>query len=366
MMKRGYGLAFFFAVLLSCMAHASSEPAPAAGMFDRDGDGSLSELELEAFLAQATEMSLSEFNLDLDDALSDDEVLAIKREFTRRRLEARRIAEEYSRQPRLPAQRPGWGVLVRGSHLDVDLTNAQFGRKSATSANFSMTEDLASRSRVMGIKGALLRPFALGAEMQRWLVPGVELNRLSNQTQPDREIDSVTFRLGSDFYFESERIRGGSLQLRVNPLVTTNFGFDVDVRAIEIQLEPDLDFHAKLGPLEYDFRVLVQSEYGQVVDAGKRRDLQEGDSFSRLGFKLDSRFRPGNSALLEGLEGILSYEHFEDLSGDLRARQLLRMGLAYEVDLVANLTLETSYTRGDTSVALEDEETWTIGLGFKL
>lgn len=366
MMNITFSLGVFLTALLSGTAFASGEFSTEPGSFDEDRDGDLSEIELAAFLAKATQVSLMDFDLDIDDTLSDDEVSSIKQAFKVLLAEARRIAEEYSRRDQPPAKPPAWGVLIRRSHADVDLKDPRFGRKSATSASFSMTEDIASDSSVIGIKGAVLRPIALGGNSQHWLVPGVELNRLSNQTEPDREIDSLTFRLGSDFYFESDWFRGGSLHLRVSPLLTTNLGFDVDVRALEVQLEPDLRLVSSIGPLEYDFRMLIQSEYGEVVDAGNRTDLRAGDRFSRIGVKMGARFWPTNLELLDGVEGILSYERFEDFSGDLRARQLLRAGFAYQFELISNLTLETSYTRGDTSVALEDEETWTIGLGIKL
>ena len=52
----------------------------------------------------------------------------------------------------------------------------------------------------------------------------------------------------------------------------------------------------------------------------------------------------------------------QDIGSDSR----IVAALEYKLDEEGRLTLETKYFRGDSSVALEDEETWTVGLGVKL
>ena len=52
----------------------------------------------------------------------------------------------------------------------------------------------------------------------------------------------------------------------------------------------------------------------------------------------------------------------QDIGSDSR----IVAALVYKLDEEGRLTLETKYLRGDSSVALEDEETWTVGLGVKL
>lgn len=363
-------------LLLPSSAHAGP-----AKDFDKDCDGMLSKEEFSIFYKSLDVISAIEFDANTDGGLSGEEVAAMNAALAAQLQQARQAADAYRRaqletsqggQARCPdSEQKLWGILVRASHTDVDLQDLAGSSASANGATFSVTEDLASDSSVVAIKGALLRPVRFEAESPYWLLPGIELNRLTNETSPEREIDSVTLRVGSDFQLTPKWLDSGSLHLRLNPLLTTNFGFDVDVRALEGQFEPYVDAlglggENHLGPMAYRLRALMQLEYGEVFDAGKRTDLSEGDAFSRLGVKLSMKLRPRNVAWLEGLEGALGYERFENLGGDLRARQLLTASLAYRLPRLQNISFETKYTRGDTSVALEDEESWTLGLGIKL
>ena len=339
--------------------------------FDSDKDGMLSAQEFGEYYRQVDAPSILSFDLDADGHLSRDELDAVAVEVARLFQIAQGDATELARNRSDGTLIERLGVLIRESHASVNLNAEQPGLAQEPGANFSMTQDIASDSRVISVKGAVLRPFRLGGDSRHWLLPGVEFNRLTNETEPQREVDSLTFRIGSDFSFRTERFGGGGVSLRVNPLLTTNFGFDVDVRALEVQLEPfwgagGLGAERAIGPVALRTRLLFQGEYGEVFDAGQRIDLREGDSFARAGAKLGVMIWPDRIELLEGLAGALNYEWHQDLGGDLRARRLFNASLYYQLDSLGHLTLESRYVKGDTSVALEDEETWMIGLGVRL
>ena len=383
---------------LPCMpVSASSAPgAPQANgsgteqpadvvIYDENRDGLLSPEEFATFYGQSKSRPLVEFDVDADGRLSKAEIRVIEVELAKLAGQAREQASDYAARAQrdnaegegLEAEEvansplPLWGLMVRESHGEVNLRDPEVNLRRVRGASVAMTQDIGSDSRIVSVKGAILRPTRLGADSNHLLLPGIELNRLTNDTEPEREVDSLTFRLGSAFRFERQWLGGSALYVHVNPLVTTNFGFDVDVRAIEIQMEPSLGDEGLgadwgIGPLGMRLRMLFQAEYGEVVDAGNRDYLREGDSFSRLGAKFGLKLVPKGIELIEGLEGSINYEHFEDLSGDLRARSLLSAALQYKLDEDGRLTLETKYFRGDSSVALENEETWTVGLGVKL
>ena len=339
--------------------------------FDADRDGMLSAQEFGNYYRQSDAPSILSFDLDADGHLSRDELEALAAEVERLFRVAQGNAEELTRKKSGESLIERLGVLIRESHASVNMNTQEPRLAQEPGANFSMTQDIASDSRVISVKGALLRPFRLGGDSRHWLLPGVEFNRLTNETEPQREVDSLTFRIGSDFNFNTERFGGGGVSLRVNPLLTTNFGFDVDVRALEVQLEPfwgagGLGAERAVGPVALRTRLLFQGEYGEVYDAGQRIDLREGDSFARAGAKLGLMIWPDGVEPLEGLAGALNYEWHQDLGGDLRARRLFAASLYYQLDSLGHITLESRYVKGDTSVALEDEETWMIGLGVRL
>ena len=366
----------YVASSICCFACAALAPASFANFSENiakyDADGDVSPDEFAAYYHAREAPSILTFDLDADGILSDTELAALAAKMTKLHADAAEqvggfagdSASKKSLVERL-------GVLIRESHAEANLGADDSGLSEIRGANLSMTQDMASESRVISLKGSVLRPLGLGTASRHWLLPGIEFNRLTNETEPEREIDSLTLRIGSEFAFDTKRFGGGGVRLRVNPLVTTNFGFDVDVRALEVQLEPNwgqggLGAERQFGPMGIHTRLLFQSEYGEVVDAGDRRDLHEGDAFARAGAKLATMLWPVGIRLLDGLAGSLTYEWHHHLSGDLRARKLFTAGLYYQLDALGQVTLESKYIRGDTSVALEDEETWTIGLGVKL
>ncbi len=338
--------------------------------YDVGRDGDISAEEFAAYYHESRAPSILKFDFNADGTLSSEELSALADEMAALHAaateRARAFAEKNSSKPFMERL----GLLIRESHAQANLGAERSSLAEIRGANFSMTQDIASESRVISMKGSVLRPLTLGQASRHWLLPGVEFNRLTNETEPEREIDSLTFRIGSEFTFDSKRFDGG-VRLRVNPLITTNFGFDVDVRALEVQVEPSwgqggLGAERRFGPMSIHTRLLFQAEYGEVVDAGERPDLRAGDGFARAGAKLGAMFQPVDIALIDGLAGSLSYEWHQDLSGDLRARRLFVAGIYYQLDALGQVTLESKYIQGDTSVALEDEETWTIGLGVKL
>ena len=355
-------LAFLLGPSLAC---ASFE------QYDGDGDGALSAPEFAEYYRASAAPSILEFDLDADGRLDEGELESLASQISRLHEAATRAAKLLTGQAQGESLVERLGLLIRESHAEANLGDDGSGLAEIRGASFSMTQDIASESRVISMKGSVLRPVNLGRSSRHWLLPGVEFNRLTNETEPEREIDSLTLRVGSEFSLDTKKFGGGGVRLRVNPLITTNFGFDVDVRALEIQVEPNwgqggLGAEKRLGPMSVHARLLFQAEYGEVFDAGERPDLNEGDAFARAGAKLGAMFWPVGVDLLDGLGGSLSYEWHQDLSGQLRARKLFSAGLYYQLDALGQVTLESKYIRGDTSVALEDEETWMIGLGVKL
>ncbi len=338
--------------------------------YDTDSDGHLSAREFAVYYHEKEAPSILKFDVDADGALSDEELAALAAEMATLNAAATERASLFADENSSMSVMERLGLLIRESHAEANPGADHSDLAEIRGANFSMTQDMASDSRVISMKGSVLRPLNLGRTSRHWLLPGVEFNRLTNETEPEREIDSLTFRIGSEFTVNSNRLGGGA-RLRVNPLVTTNFGFDVDVRALEVQIEPNwrlgsLGSARRWGPVSIHTRLLFQGEYGEVVDAGERSDLQEGDAFARAGARFGATLWPVGIEPLDGLAGSLNYEWYQDLSGDLRARRLFTAGLYYQLDALGQVTLESKYIKGDTSVALEDEETWTIGLGVKL
>ena len=267
---------------------------------------------------------------------------------------------------------PKVGAVVRETYEELGFGVKPKVKEKAKGAQFAITGDKNKGNTTLTIKGAVMRPVRWGAH--RVFLPGLEFNRIKTGADANKSVNTLTFRAGLHFEHLRKRQDGGKLPLvqsvysRVNPLVTTSFDFDVDVRGIEVQLEPvmtGVGFGASngVGPLEYLGRVTLQVEFGRVFDAGGRVDLVEGETFGRLGPRFSVRVWPRAH---DRLVTSLSYEYLERLSADTRARKLFKAAISYDLDADGALKFETKYTNGDSSVALENEETWTVGVALKI
>jgi len=219
------------------------------------------------------------------------------------------------------------------------------------------------------LKGALMYPYKLdGSEKvsaTKYLVPSLTFHQLRNSDEEKPNIDTLSFRLGYDSEVEKFitplSYIGGGLEL------ATNSDFDEEVASFDFYFIPNanlpfLHTDRRIGPFMLNFSPTFIAEYGEVLEAGENNNLTQDETFSRVGANIDINMRLFSSKRYSLAS---SYNYFSSIGGELRDRKLFSLKLKYQLDETGNYFLTGGYANGDRTTKLEDEESWTIGLGVK-
>ncbi len=341
--------------------------SPPLSRFDANLDGRISGEELEAASVALGELEgrvsgcVEDFMVDYPEGQDLDAFLAQKS-----------ICVLHASDEQLGIEIPE-RIMVRSSTEDLVIFKPK-GQETRKGALFSFARDVGSSENVASIQGSIFRPINLarGAAQEdriHYLVPSVSLNLISNDSDENEDIDTVSFKAAYETGFSTDRIDW--TRFSISPVWTTDSRFNLDIRSADLQLEPTLlgtgmNAARTVGPIRFRWRGFLQAEYGRVWDNDDRPDLVEDASFGRLGGKVAFRLWP--TGLLPGGAGErltldADYLYLWRITGDLRDRKLFRASLAYTLDPAEHFKLETTYTKGDTTPALEDEQSWRIGIG---
>lgn len=257
-------------------------------------------------------------------------------------------------------------IKVRASHESITHGDPATVASKASPAEISFTRDSKADNEVLVLKGAVMWPIQPAKMPSLLVVPSISVNKVSNDNS-DADVDSLVFRVGFDW--EGSGPGNSLLYWRLLPTWTSDTDLELDVRGLEAQVEP-VGWLPGMGNTRWVFkqrlglrwRAILHGEYGRVEDNAGNSDLVVGETFARLGPKIETSFW---FASLERLALGIDYEYLPEIGGDLRDRKLFRSTLSYNIDQNGHFRLQSKYTNGDTSAALEDEESWTIGLGVK-
>jgi hypothetical protein len=264
-------------------------------------------------------------------------------------------------------------MMVRASTEDLIL----FRPKSADvrrGAMFSFAHDLNKSINVASIKGALIRPINLVDEDDesatiRYLLPSVSVNLMSDESGKNQNVDTLSFRMAYETGFSTPHLDWA--RFGVSPVWTTDTGFDLDIRGADVQFEPTIlgsgmNVSHRFGPVRTRWRGFLQAEYGKIYNPGEQANLAKGDYSSRAGGKLAMRLWPDNvfpGGIGKRLILDMEYLYLWELTGDLAERDYFELSISYLLDKAGHFRLQTRYTKGDATQALEGEESWTLGLG---
>ncbi len=326
--------------------------------FDKDEDGNLNAAELVAVesalsaLAVEVEKWVQEFQIDYPDGQNIGDFASINK----------------TDDMAIFASNKGIGktkVLIRSSNEQITLTKNAKGINKASPAQISFSKDIKGNNEVMNLKGVVLRPIRFSEKTQVVLVPSLEFNQARNSNEEKTDIDSLLFRLGIDY--ELEDVITDRSYFRAGLQYSTDSDFDLDVRGIDLQYEPialgwGQGAMKRVGKWSLKWGSIFLGEYGQVYDNANNESLIEDGSYARVGLKTHTVLWPNS---IDRLSISLGYTYLKEVAGDLRDRKLFNASIGYDLDANGHYTLVTTYNNGDTSVALEDEESWTIGLGVK-
>lgn len=268
------------------------------------------------------------------------------------------IPNTFDQEPEL-----GWQkTFLRGAHENISILDTPKNVRSAKSAELSFSRDSAADNEAWVVKGALMKPYLWSESMV--LAPGLEMNQVRNSSDSKTDTDSLVFGVGFEKEFKTEDLSW----LRGGIQYATDTDLDLDVRGVELHYEPfDLDWPGrgtanKLGslPLSYKWAAVLSSEFGRVYDVGTNTSLVTGEDYLRFGASLELNLWPTN---FKKYEAQFAYTYLDTVSGDLRDRKHFSAAFSYEIN--SNYKLQLKYSDGDTTIALEDEDTVTLGLGIK-
>ena len=347
--------------------------------FDKNNDRLLSKQELKAFLIHSSGYPMKLLDKDKDGKIDADAVFykmedainAIGKVPPYTFDDVKRIYEIKESKSFLSKT----GLLIRSSHEQIFLAEPEKSAKKAKPAKFSYSRDGINDNDIWQASGSIMRPFILtqkpssekaGAHnpgIAFALVPSISFERISNDSNEDAEVDTLVFRLGSEF--ENIGFIGELQYFRLNLAFATDFDVESDIRAVEFQWEPvALDYglgaYKEIGGFFNAMgRLILHSEFGKTYDAAGRNDLNDDEKFFRIGpiFSLDIK-----PIALERLTLSGKFQYREGLSGDPDDATLWEVALNYALDVDEHYSVEFGYKDGD--IPLTDDDIKTFGVGF--
>lgn len=272
-------------------------------------------------------------------------------------------------------------LLLRRKVEDVSLSKDAKALDAADGAVISYTSDYKQETEEWQVQGALLYPirYDTGRELvegKRVLsaytfVPSAAFDRKFHSTDTGSEIDTLAFRLGSEWEVSGGRIFPRQY-LRIAPVYATDFEFESAVVAGEMQYEALKESWGLGAPrlcfwenFKCQWRAILHLEGGKTLDAGDKSNLVEDEEFLRFGPKLSATVQPTWKSL-ERLELKLSWFYLEEmLSDEEGASDLFESALSWRLDDNGHLRLRAQYRHGDLPLTRDKVSIFTTGLEVK-
>lgn len=326
----------------------------------------ISSEELDKYIEQVKkDIELYEF--DFNDTLNNRSGIPLP--------EAKSLYEK-QKAPKSPIP----GLLIRRKSEDITITKDSQAFNKTQGALFAYTRDIQNDNDIWQARGALLYPLRHNIKgaypkpdkkvfSSISLVPGITFDRLSNDKDESKDLNSLSFQLG----IEAEWAGGffDTQYLRVSPVYNTDFDFESEQILAKVQWEP-VKLNWGIGtskkipmlPIEFRLRPIAHLEYGYVSDKGNNKSLDESDDYIRLGPKLKMDIW----STLEALERLtihLDWQYLGGLSGKPDDSELFESGLTARLDPAGRFQLELTYRNGDVPIIQKSTESIDLGLNIK-
>ena len=202
---------------------------------------------------------------------------------------------------------------------------------------------------------------------------------------PTKEVDDLAFGITSIWRLPFGK--AGSLSDNFRPEVSLAWVTDIEERdsaqwvaAVKVPLPLEQfgavgNFLSNTGyggaPQEvFSFRpawsVSAVVDYGDIVDAGDKTELETIEEYYRLGYDISADW-----LLLSGGPTLprtsfeVDYYFRDDISGEPANADLLKGTLTFKPSKDSDFSLNLIYERGETLTSLTEQESWKLGLGYK-
>jgi len=267
-------------------------------------------------------------------------------------------------------------IRIRDKWQDIkyfdpgDQTQEEVPYSKAKAATFAYSHDFLTNGNTWSIHGAIFREFDLTncpILSPVTLVPSVTLDKVESSDLKKR-VDSLVFRGAavknipplSTFYQDA----------RLGVLYATDVNFRSAQVGGELEWEP-LQNHWGLGaykgfypnsPILYRLQMFLHAEAGDILDAGRNKDLKEGTGFCRLGPFLQAELKP---VFWDRLTLTARWEEYEALTSDTKSTRLFTTGASIAFDPKEHFTLEIKYRNGRQPLTTEKQEAFDLAFGVK-
>lgn len=265
-----------------------------------------------------------------------------------------------------------FGLMIRGKHDVVTVSDPAESFKKAEAATFSYSRDFESHKDIWQATGAVLRPFRLpvkpgGALDAASITPSVSFDRLDNEKDPTKDKNSLIFRLQNEGEFNNLL---DNHYLRAFLSYATDFNFEKEIAAVELEWEPvwlngGIGVFRSIGldgPIQYRIRPVIHAEYGHVFDAGLSKNLNDNDDFLRVGPRFSLALRPTG---FKRLIWTTTISYLGGIVGDPHSAYHLESKLALQIDSAGHFNVNLGYEKGETPLVNDVTNNLTLGLGVK-
>lgn len=381
--------------LIAMGVGTSADAAVEARDFDFDGNGQidagreedafLKHVHLEIYRAADTNKDGELSRAELD-AYAEEELVEAKEDF-HDQLDGRSgmpIAEadrEFGLKEPKSFVLPG-GLTLRRGPEDVTLLRGPTPAAKAEGALVSYSRDMDGGSDLWTLRGALGKYWIvnhagsgdegstkLDADSKAVVLAFDRVDG-SGESAERKEVDSLSLRGVAEWLFTGGGVFDSQL-LRGTVAYATDFGFQSKVIASEWEYEvAQLDWHIGVArplfglPLELRWRPIAHAEFGHTLDRGEKTNLEDDDTFFRVGPRLAVQFWP-TIAPLNRLSAQVNWRYLYGLAGEPRRSDLLEASLAYELDEAGHATVVLNYRNGSVPLVEDETETLTLGFGLK-
>lgn len=270
-----------------------------------------------------------------------------------------------------------WGFFLRRKYSDFRI-HANPLRAVAEGALISYTRDIANKSNTYQIKGNVSYPVYFKRNEtfanrntayldEAVIVPSVSFDYLKSTAKPVGNVDSLSFRLGSEW-----RIKNALFSTQyfwISPIFTIDskaktkiFSGEAEWRPVARNLGIGQALPRKLNSFFYfRWQPKLHLEWGYVANSGGNVNIRHKKQFARIGPKVSADLWAGDRTKFYA-----NWEYLKKLTGSSRSQHLFNAGAEFTVlQNNPNFLFIVDYNFGKTPLVLQKTETLTLGIGVK-
>lgn len=335
--------------------------------FDADKSSDIDKNELLAFLAHHYGTPLKTIDSNKDGLVSSNEwnnrffvdlsdiKSSLKHDFPYSFAEIDKIYEKASK-------RNFFNILIRSDYENITIHDSPKRSSKAEPAVISYSRNFEDTTSIWTAQGAVMRNFKIvkndGFKLS--IIPSVYFNRkISSNGEGD--LNTLISRIGPNLEIVNNTY---FINVRINYALTTDFDFDTDINALELDIEPGLPdigmgLNKNILGLGINWRVYFHLENGENKDVGDNENIIL-EHFTRVGFKGEIGIKISNRWSMKSKYGRLWSEQ------EPKRSELLNLKSSLNLDDSGIFSFNIEYMKGNIPFTQENADNLLVGLGIKM